>query len=131
MARVNRACTAGEHEVGREVQEPGAAAVRRRGDRRAAADDRRVELGPARHVRRVHDDVRAVAHEQPLHRLVVAHVEPDGPALRRRPLVLRREHLGAARKRLPADLGAEIAGAARHEQLHRTIVTERSSLGRR
>ena len=53
----------------------------------------------------------------------VADVEAHGAAVRRRRAELRREHVEAARDRLRAELGAEVAGAAGDEEPHRTIVT--------
>ena len=50
---------------------------------------------------------------------VVSQVEPHGAAMRRLGVQAERDHVVARRDRLPADLGAEIAGAAGDEDLHR------------
>ena len=90
----------------------------------AAPDDRALHVGAALAIRRVDDDVRAVSQKDACGRLLVADVEPHGPAVRGLAVEARREHLEAELDRLPADLGAEVAGTAGDEELHpRTIVT--------
>ena len=120
---VGRALLAVEDEVGGEMDESSARAVGRGGNRVAAADDRLRQRRAALHVRRVDDDLRAMSHQDTLDRSGVAHVELDGVAVRRRRPELRRDHVEAALDGLPADLGAEVAGPAGDEELHRTIVT--------
>ena len=121
---VGRALLAVEDEVGREVDEPGARAVRGGGDGAAAADDRLVEQRPRLHVRRVDDGVRAMAHEDTIDGIGVADVELQRLSVRRRRAKLRREHVVAALDRLAAELGAEVPGAAGDEELHRDAAVD-------
>ena len=120
---VRRALLAVEDEVGREVDEPSARAMRGSGNRAAAADDRSSSSGP--------DCTYAVwttasgpwRMRARSHSVGVADVELQRLSVRRRRAELRRKHVVAALDRLAAELGAEIAGAAGDEELHRTIVT--------
>ena len=112
---VRRAVLAVEDEVGREVDEPRAHAVGGERDVPRRAHDVPCEVLVRLAVRGVDDDVRAVLQEDAMHGIVVAEVEVHGAAVRRGRAQLRREHVEAAVDRLPADLGAEIAGAAGDE----------------
>ena len=120
---VGRALFAVEDEVGGEMEEAGTRTVCGAGDRATAADDRLRHRRAALHVRRMDDDLRAVSHQDTLHCCVVAHVEVDRCAVRRRRPEPRREHLETAFDCLATHLGAEVAGPASDEQLHRRIVT--------
>jgi len=104
-----------EDEVGGEMDEPGAGAVGGGGHVARAADDHvRVGLD----VCRVDDDV----HLDELERL--AQVDGERVAERRRCPQLGRDDVVARVDGLPADLGAEVPGAAGDEDPHsRTMVT--------
>jgi len=71
-----------------------------------------------------------MSHQGTPGRLLVAHVEPDGTPVRRRRAMPAREHVETALDRLPAELGAEIPGAAGHEELHGTIMLCAAPSGR-
>ena len=73
---VRRSLLAVEDEIGRHVDEPCADAVRCERDVARGAHDVSVERLVRLPVRRVHDELRPVLHQRPLHRVVVAQVEP-------------------------------------------------------
>ncbi len=80
---VRRTGVAVEHEVGRHVNEPRARAMRGERDVPRRAHDVALERVVRLAIRRVHDELRPVLQEAPLHVLVVAQVELDDLTVRR------------------------------------------------